>query len=155
METTPWSTPRIIEHSLLLAQCYQRWTGRVLLEGEWEPPELARRLYEAPFVLVSHGTEPDPLINYANLTAQGLWELKWGELVGMPSRKTAEAAARGERSKALGSALQGGFVEGYSGIRVSAVGRRFLIENGVIWNLLDEAGEMRGQAATFSEWIYL
>ena len=155
MEKDPLSSPEIIEHSLLLARNFERWTGRPLLAGEWEPQELVRRLYEAPFVLVSHGTEPDPLFNYANRTAQKLWELKWEELIGMPSRKSAEAAARGERSKALGNALQGGFVEGYSGIRVSASGRRFLIEQGIIWNLLDEAGEMRGQAATFSKWVFL
>ena len=138
-----------------MAQSFQHWTGRTLLEGEWEPPELARRLYEAPFVLLSHGSEPDPLFNYANLTAQRLWELEWEELIGMPSRKTAEAVARGERSKALGNALRGGFVENYSGIRISSTGRRFLIEHGIIWNVRDEAGALHGQAATFPEWTYL
>ncbi len=43
-------------------------TGRPLLErlpGESDEA-LARRLYAAPFVVLAHGVEPDPLFNYAN-----------------------------------------------------------------------------------------
>ena len=155
MESPPWKMSRVVDHSLLLARSFRYWTGRPLLVGEWGPQELARRLYEAPFVLVSHGTERDPLFNYANLTAQRLWELEWDALIGMPSRKTAETAARDERSQALSSALRGGFVEDYSGVRISAGGRRFRIERGVIWNLLDGSGNLRGQAAVFSDWTRL
>ena len=38
---------------------------------------------------------------------------------------------------------------------VSKTGRRFLIENATVWNLLDEAGAPYGQAATFSGWKYV
>ncbi|MCP5115894.1 MAG: MEKHLA domain-containing protein, partial [bacterium] len=137
------------------ARSFRHWTGRPLLEGEWAPQELACRLYEARFVLVSHGTEPDPLFNYANLTAQRLWELEWDALIGMPSRKTAEKSAQDDRSRALHTALRGGFVEDYSGVRISAGGRRFRIEHGVIWNLPDGSGNLRGQAAMFSDWTRL
>lgn len=79
-------------------------------------------------------------------------ELQWDASIGMPSRKTAETAAWDDRSRALDTALQIGFVADYSGVRVSAGGRRFRIEHGVIWNLADESGHPRGQAAVFSEW---
>ena len=143
METNPWNSPRIIDHSLLLARSFRRWTGRPLLVGEWEPPELARRLYEAPFMLAYHGTESDPLFNYANLTAQRLWELEWDELIGMPSRKSAESALREERLHLLDTVSRRGYAEGYSGVRISASGRRFRLEKGVIWNLMDESGVLR------------
>jgi len=155
METPDFSSPWIIEHSMLLADSFRHWTGRSLIEGHWQPPVLARRLYEAPFVLLSHGTEPDPLFNYANLTAQRLWEREWDELIGMPSRKSAEPAVRGQRSQALGNALQGGYVADYFGIRISACGRRFRIEGGVIWNLSTDSGELLGQAAMFENWTWL
>jgi hypothetical protein len=155
MQSCPWKQPRIVEHSRLLAHTFWHWTGRSLLAGDWAPEEGARQLYHAPFVLVSHGTEPDPLFNYANLAAQRLWELDWAALVGMPSRRTAETDAQGERAQVLRAALRSGFVEGYSGVRISGGGRRFWIRNGVIWNVLDEAGNMHGQAATFADWDYL
>ena len=30
--------------------------------------------------------------------------------------------------------------------------RRFFIEDGVVWQLIDEDGAVRGQAATFAKW---
>ena len=95
------------------------------------------------------------LFNYANLCAQGLWELDWDAFVGMPSRRSAEVEARGDRSTALRSALSEGWLEGYSGIRITASGRRFKIFDGLIWNLLDGDGVRRGQAATFSRWEFV
>jgi MEKHLA domain len=40
----------------------------------------------------------------------------------------------------------------YRGIRVAKSGRRFLIEDGVIWELIDEKGIRHGAAATFPSW---
>jgi len=48
-----------------------------------------------------------------------------------------------------------GFIDNYSGIRISKGGRRFEISNATVWNLISETGEPRGQAATFSEWKFL
>jgi hypothetical protein len=46
-------------------------------------------------------------------------------------------------------------VDNYSGIRISASGRRFRIENATVWNLADAGGRIHGQAATFHHWTYL
>jgi hypothetical protein len=40
-------------------------------------------------------------------------------------------------------------------VRVSASGRRFRISGATVWNLVDEQGWRRGQAAAFAEWQYL
>jgi hypothetical protein len=155
METPPWTRPQVVEHSRLLADSFRRWTGRPLIAGDMEGEALARALYHAPFVLVSHDTESDPLFNYANLAAQRLWELEWDAFVGMPSRKSAETPARYDRSQALARVLEEGFVPEYAGVRVSSTGRRFRIMGAIIWNVLDPGGGRRGQAATFRSWVHL
>ncbi|MDQ6733057.1 MAG: MEKHLA domain-containing protein, partial [Nitrospirota bacterium] len=38
------------------------------------------------------------------------------------------------------------------GVRISKTGRRFLVEQALVWNVLDVDGKMVGQAATFSQW---
>ena len=43
-----------------------------------------------------------------------------------------------------------GFIDDYAGIRISAKGRRFRIENAIVWNLIDADGVRHGQAATFA-----
>src|SRR3990172_8531438 len=42
-----------------------------------------------------------------------------------------------------------GFIETYRGVRISRSGRRFLIEQATVWNILDANGRSAGQAATF------
>jgi hypothetical protein len=46
-------------------------------------------------------------------------------------------------------------MSGYRGVRITKSGRRFQTEDGVVWQLVDESGTSRGQAATFSTWAYL
>jgi hypothetical protein len=65
----PWQQQAIINHSQRLLHSFQHWTGRSLLDVNGSPVEIAQALFEAPFVLVSHGTEPDPIFNYGNRRA--------------------------------------------------------------------------------------
>jgi hypothetical protein len=39
------------------------------------PSDVAQFLFEAPFVVVSHGIEANPILNYGNKKALTLWEL--------------------------------------------------------------------------------
>jgi hypothetical protein len=55
----------------------------------------------------------------------------------------------------LAEAATRGFFTNYRGVRMSRTGRRFLVENAVVWNLLDHDQKKRGQAATFSRWTLL
>ena len=45
-----------------------------------------------------------------------------------------------------------GFVDDYQGIRISRTGKRFRIEQAIVWNLVDDQGRHAGQAATFDHW---
>ncbi len=115
----------------------------------------ARRLYSASFVLLFHGTEKDPIINYANETAQQLFELNWSEFVRLPSRLSAEDMLQTERNQLLQRVTEYGFIDDYSGIRISGNGRRFLINQATVWNLQDSDDHYYGQAAMFSNWKLL
>ena len=126
-----------------------------MLPGIFNPAGLARYVFEAPFVLVSHGTENDPVLNYGNQAALALWEMSWEELTRTPSRLTAEEPNREERTKLLEAVTQRGFIDDYSGIRISKTGRRFQISRATVWNLISEKGEPCGQAAMFDEWKFL
>jgi hypothetical protein len=150
-----WQQQAVIAHTQLLAQSYRRFTGRDLLPGLFNPLGLARNLFLAPFVLVSHGTEADPILNYGNQTALDLWELPWAELTRTPSRLTAETPERAERARLLAAVTAHGFIDDYSGVRISKSGRRFRIERAPVWNLISERGEPCGQAATFDRWEFL
>lgn len=144
----------IIRHSKLLAASFERATGRPLLAGIF-PADLPHALYHAPFVLLSHGTQTDPVFNYANQTAQHLWEFSWEDFTRLPSRLSAEPVAAAERQAMLAEAKQKGFISDYKGVRISRSGRRFLIKNALLWNIHDAAGRYQGQAATFREWEFL
>ena len=72
-----------------------------------------------------------------------------------PSRLTAEAPNREERARLLAAVTKHGFIDDYSGIRISKTGRRFRIAQATVWNLLDEKGNYAGQAAMFSRWEFL
>jgi hypothetical protein len=50
---------------------------------------------------------------------------------------------------------RGGYVDDYAGVRISAAGKRFRIEQAIVLNFTDAAGSHRGQAATFSAWTPL
>ena len=147
-----WQTDAIIGQTARLTRSLKHWTGRDLVAGVGDEVELARLIYEAPFVLVSHGTETDPVLNYGNLSAQRLWELTWEELVQMPSRFTAEAPDRAERARLLDAVTRNGFIDDYSGIRIAKSGRRFRILRATVWNVIDESGASAGQAAMFDQW---
>jgi hypothetical protein len=65
----PWQQEAIIRHSQRLMYSFQYWTGKSLLHISGTPKEIAQGLFEAPFVLVSHGIEADPIFNYGNRKA--------------------------------------------------------------------------------------
>ncbi|NGZ10303.1 MAG: MEKHLA domain-containing protein [Nitrospira sp. LK70] len=155
MKTAPWNEPRIVEWSQLLLDSYRHWTGKELIERASDRNQQARTLFEVSFVVVSHGAEPDPILNYGNQTALGLWEMSWEHFIKTPSRLTAGPDDRTERAKMLERAKFYGYFEGYRGIRISSTGQRFLVERALIWNVIDHAGSPIGQAATFSRWSSL
>lgn len=142
-------------HVRLLLSSFRHFVGRDLLADAADDVALAQRLFEADFVLVSHDALPDPVLSYGNAAALRLWETDWESLTAMPSRKTAEPAHRDERARLLRATEEHGFIDDYAGIRISATGRRFRIENAIIWNLVDATGARVGQAAMFKDVEFL
>lgn len=156
MTDEPCSANRfLLDHATLLLESYRRLIGRPLMPPCLSPELAARELYQAPFVVLSHDTAADPLFTYANLAAQRLFEMPWSGMVGMPSRYSAEPLARAERQRLLDRVASRGFIDDYQGVRVSKSGHRFLVRDATVWNLLDQDGNLHGQAATFSHWTAL
>lgn len=149
----PWREQ--IDHVRLLLDSFARLLGRELTARHGTPDEQAQRLFEAPFVVVSHGTQADPVLNYGNAAALSLWEMDLATFIQTPSRLTAEPVHRDERARLLERTHRDGYVDDYQGVRISRSGRRFRIEQAIVWNLVDGAGTHRGQAATFSRWTPL
>jgi len=128
----------------LIAASYHRLTGAPLAGGG--------ELWDAPIAVVAHGTEAIPRFFYANRLALDLFKMSAGTFIGMESRLSAGPADREERAAMLARLNAAEVVTGYGGVRVAGDGSTFPIENAVIWNLLDEAGQRHGQAAAFADW---
>ncbi len=150
--TEPWLSPEWILHTQFLLNSFRLWLNRDLLERCGDPEREAAALFHAPFVVVSHGTQADPILNYGNAAALRLWEIEIPDLLQMPSRLTAEPMHRDERDRLLQRTTQNGYVDDYRGIRISRTGQRFLINQAIVWNVVDADHNKIGQAATFSEW---
>jgi hypothetical protein len=140
------------KHINLLRRSYERLTGKTFGPSNLKDTDFAQAIYEAPYVVVSHGPESDPIFNYANLTAQKLFELSWEEFCRLPSRKSAEPPNQIERQQLLDTVTRQGFSENYQGIRIAQGGSRFWIKNVTVWNLHDDNGVYHGQAAIYSDW---
>lgn len=133
----------------LLTESYARLVGTPLVP----PGRDATWLYrEAPFVVLAHGPDPHPHFIYANKTAQDCFGYSWEEFLALPSRLSAETQDQAERQRLLDQVRRDGFMSGYRGVRIAKSGRRFIIADGVVWELIDKRGTRHGQAATFSSW---
>ena len=137
----------------LLSNSYFRFMKKTLVPEGGDPTTAARWLYEkAPFCLLAQNTAADPCFIYANRAAQTLFEYTWEEFIVLPSRFSAEPPNREERQRLFAAAARDGYITDYSGLRISKSGRRFLISNVTLWQLLDESGKLHGQAAVYGNW---
>jgi hypothetical protein len=150
-----WENNKIIDWTQILLDSYRRLGGSDLIDRQQPPITQSQLLYTAPFVVVSHDTQTNPVLNYGNQVALELWEMDWSTFTGTPSRQTAEPENQAVRQQLLTQAQTQGIIRDYSGIRISSTGRRFEIVNTTIWNLTNRAGQPCGQAATFNHWQFL
>lgn len=135
-----------------LLDSYAFWLKRELIDRTGTLEEQSEKLFVAPFVVASHTNAEDPILNYGNRQALELWEGNWEEFTGIPSRLTAEPVNQPERARMLEQVATHGFITDYQGIRISRTGRRFLVKQATVWNILDDHRTIQGQAATFSHW---
>lgn len=142
----------------LIARSFQRLLGRPLLDGlspASSDATIEAAMHDTARVIVAHGTEHDPVFFYGNPAALRLFEADLAAFTTMPSRLSAEPLLREARERLLARVREHGFIDDYRGVRISLTGRRFRIERAIVWNLLDDDGVLRGQAATFGEWVDL
>lgn len=138
------------ERLRLLAESYQRLTGKALIDNDADDlVALREALWSAPFAIVAHGTEADPIFFYGNEYALRCFEMEFDEFARLPSRLSAEPVNQAAREQALRMVAERGYIDGYSGMRIARSGRRFMITDCTIWNLTDENGGLHGQAAVF------
>jgi hypothetical protein len=131
----------------LLADSYARLLGRPLVSPAMPVAKATEWLYEsAPFAVLAHNTDPDPVFVYGNIAAQRRFGYSWDEITRLPSRLSAEAPNREEREQFLTRVQRLGYEEGYKGVRVTKSGQRFMIEEATLWQLLDADGKLHGQA---------
>ncbi len=173
MQNSPPSDTGLDERLRLIVASYQRLTGKALIEfpptvgaasaakglavnGEFAAEAaptvrlpLREVLWNAPRAIVAHGTEADPIFFYGNCLALQLFEMSFDEFARLPSRLSAEPMLQEAREKALRTVAEQGCIDGYSGMRIAKSGRRFMIADCTIWNLIDAGGGFHGQAAVF------
>lgn len=130
----------------LIASSYARLLGRELVRSS---EDIVGALWSAPAVIVAHGLGGDPVFFFGNRRALEAFETDAESFTAMPSRLSAEAPLRSERQALLDRVTRDGFIDDYAGVRISAKGRRFGIERATVWNLIDDAGQRHGQAASF------
>jgi hypothetical protein len=153
----PWLTPGKQHLASCILRSFERAFGRPLLAGgtTHDGLQASQLLFRADTVVLAHDGGPDPALIYANAAALQLWERNWADMIGMPSRLTAEPQERASRAQMLANALQQHASEGYSGVRISQSGRRFQIHNARLWTLWGPGDLPCGQAAAFSSWWWL
>lgn len=150
-----WLAPDIIQHSKRILQSYEAIIGIQLFDAKHSDEYRSYLLYHAPYVVISHGIQQDPIFNYGNLVAQQLWQLDWDQFTAMPSRLSAEPEQVKGRELLLAEAAKNGFINNFSGVRIASTGKRFRIENVLLWNLPNEVNEKIGQVALFRNWTNL
>ena len=148
------STDVYIKHGQLLCSSYLYWTGKQLIPTQKNDNDFILTLYNAPFVVVSHGLEDTAIFNFGNEMALDLFELDWKSFIKMPSKESVEIINQVEREKLIQQVAKDGFLDNYSGIRLSSSDRRFLIQGAIIWNIIDDSGAYYGQAAMFESWLH-
>lgn len=160
MNHQPWQRETVIQRTLLILSSFEHWLDHSLFEHfgitEVQTNEIAvsQQLFEADFIVAAHGTQADPIFNYGNQKALDIWELTWQEFIQTPSRKTAEAIEQQERDRLLAETTKKGYSR-FSTIRITKTGKRFKINNGIVWNVIDDQQKYQGQAAVYSDFYFL
>lgn len=143
------------EHAQLIRHSYSHWLLTELILESRSELDFAKRLFEADFAVVTHNSAADPIFNYANQKALELFEFNWQDFTRLPSKHSAEPVNQSERDRLLALVTKNGYIDHYEGIRLSSTGKRFVIKNALVWNLIDKHQVYQGQAACFKQWCFL
>lgn len=141
----------LLKQSQLLVSSYHHWSGLNLIDDS--DADLVQVLQNAPYAVASHNADADPLFNYANQQALQLFGMQAEDMLGLPSRYSAETMLREARAEFLHQVSTHGYIDNYSGVRIAKDGSRFLIEQATVWNVIDiKTKEHFGQAVIIKAW---
>ena len=93
------SSPFYQKHAEMLCTSYKRLMGDSLLQGTHQPT--ITDLFVAPIAILSHGTQEDPIFNFASKTTLDIFGYEFEDFILLPSRKSAEMVERAERERLL------------------------------------------------------
>jgi len=142
------------DHALLLNESYRHWTDHYLVEQR-DPGEVLAALNEAKFVLISYGLEEDPIFNYANLRALSLFGYEHLAFLQLPNRETFVPEATAGRIGQSVRVEHEGVLSDYRGTRLTKAGKPIVIDDGVVWQLIDNLGRVHGYATQLNSWHFL
>ncbi len=143
-----------LAHVKLLVSSFKILTGKNILASDCDIDNISREIFFAPFAVMSHGLEADPIFNYANQCALDLFEMAWEDFIKLPSRLSAETDSQEERDRILKKVTDQGYADDYTCVRISNQGKRFQIKNAIVWNVIDQDHHY-GQAALIRDWTFL
>lgn len=142
---------RFVTRAVEILDSFRRHLGRELVERSGDLAEDARRLFDLPLAVLAHDTSPAPLLDWVNLAAARAFDATPETLLGRPSAATAPAEAIADRQHLFTLLAEHGFVTGYSGVRISLTGRRFIIDDVTVLTLADTSGRQAGHAAVIGK----
>ncbi|SRR5258708_5168625 len=140
------------QYSTLIAQideCFRALTGEHLPCPPGIPDRYQWLHEHAPYSILAHNAEADPHFIYANRYALACFKYTAEEMLSLPSRLSAVAQDRAQRERLLQDVTHDGIAYNYTGPRVDKYENRFMIYDGIVWQLQSGQGVVWGQGALF------
>lgn len=126
----------------------QRFTGASLFQKLNLPEGDTQQLHaNTRYLVLSHGTEEDPIYCYFNRAALDAFERDPQEISSLPSRYSAPPEGRTPRTALLEDTLQNQYQQLPPLIRVTKTGQLFRVPDVVLWNIYNDQGDLVGQTA--------
>ena len=147
----------LVAHITRLVRSFTVLTGRDLVPYDANPSLLAERVQRAPFIIMSRSFERDELPAYGNDLALNLWQQSWDQFTALPMSDESDASAEEQVmwEQANELALAVGHADVVSGVLTAGPGRRIRFTRATIWNVLDDDGQIVGQATLLPTWRWL
>ena len=138
-------------HAELLHYSLLKHTGQVLLDdaddyGDFSATALACR---TDAVILSHGTEESPLLNYGTRAALNLLDCEWDEFVSLEWSDCLLASAATDLRAVAAAVDEDGYKDGIALECVSTYGQRFVVRDALAWRVDLEDGTPAGRALMF------
>lgn len=137
--------------SMVIAKSFEEHFSDILFPYD-NPEDLAIKLYHAPVIIIAYTEDADPTFIYANQCAQNVWEITWDSFLKLPVKETTSEQLRQNQLGFIQLVKQKGHYMGYQGLKKTASGRMFRVENAIMWTLTNANGEYIGQASMIPSW---